>query len=136
MKNAIKDVPAASMEQLFPIGDLSAHWPNSIPQLRSHAKRGDNVISISAVTVWSPAWATATEESTLQAALRRMAPLLNQHSTTLYWDFSIENAATLANLKPDGHGRLGSDASYAKSIPHVAVLVELKTTKTLSDGIS
>jgi hypothetical protein len=89
------------------------------------------------VEIWNPSWTNASED-TLQMSLRAIATLLNAdwHSGKLYWDFDSERRPTLGNLKPDGHGRLKRDEVYFNSLPHLAVLLEVKIKGKCSEGIS
>jgi hypothetical protein len=96
------------------------------------------------IKLWDRKWLRTAHEGTeahlsekaLQQALCTMAPALNQGYTEgrVFWDFSISEAATLGTLKPDGHGRLRQEEAYQTSIPHQAVLVEVKTPSTFKKG--
>jgi len=82
------------------------------------------------VEVWNAEWsASNVAEAALQASLCQVAQLLN-HDNGLYWDLKIETTATLGDLRPDGHGRLFSGKGFRQSVPHLAVLIEVKTPST------
>lgn len=101
-----------------------------------------------AITLWSETWKPIPkpptgqlghpQEKTLQKALQAMAPALNRDwklGEKLHWDFGISDMVTLDKYKPDGHGRWQQENGYRLSIPHLAVVVEVKTHSTLKDGI-
>jgi hypothetical protein len=133
VQNLVKDNPASAIDQLLaPLNELPPTHLTEQGSVRVLLTRRHTVIA------HNPAWASVTNEAELQTVLKEtIAPLLNTLSSSLCWDFSIENTPTLRGLKPDGHGRVLEGNVFAKSIPHVAVLVQVKTHLTLaSEGPS
>eukprot|EP00045_Choanoeca_perplexa_P012546 m.137298 g.137298 ORF g.137298 m.137298 type:complete len:674 (-) comp16051_c0_seq5:807-2828(-) len=89
------------------------------------------------VCVWDAAWKKRdVTELTLQTAIQDMEGLINKLSKKLTWDFRIETLPTINSLKPDGHGRHSTDSTFRTSLPHLGVVVEIKTAANLKDGIA
>jgi len=86
--------------------------------------------------VWNAEWGRkpGVSEERVQNSAQVVAKLLNldRKPGSLFWDLSIQGRATLAGLRPDGHGRMYADKSYQKSIPHQAVIIEFKTQTALA----
>jgi hypothetical protein len=101
--------------------------------LSASIRMGDETIQ-----VWNESWCNDLEAN-IQANLLDIVRLLNVSqpaSSCLYWDLSIENTATLGDFKPDGHGRIDRAVAFQRSLPHLAVLVEVKTSsKIKSEGV-
>jgi hypothetical protein len=131
MKQAVESVGPITLDRLLPLGEGDRLTPASFRggDVRVQQTSGRLLFAHRAT------WAGITKESELQTLLCTMAPFINAHSTQLFWDFTIEQRKTLLGYKPDGHGRRHKEYSYQSSIPHVGVLVELKTSSTLSKGI-
>ena len=70
-------------------------------------------------------------EGDVQAHMKTIADLLNSvPGRTVFWDFGINQSATLNDYKPDGHARLAQSSAHAINPLQQAVLVELKKGST------